>query len=142
MRIPYFDFLKGVAIIMVVAIHCMSVAYKNTESVDFLCFFIRNLMNVAVPIFLSVSGFFVAKKSFESASDFIGYLKKQIPRVYFPVLFCSIPFAIAGIVKGRILSTLVMYFTCGYSIYYFIEVIIQCYLEASSTCVEAFRLPC
>ena len=56
MRIPYFDFLRGVAIIMVVFIHCFGICYSYSN-VNIPVITIRNLLNVAVPLFFAISGF-------------------------------------------------------------------------------------
>lgn len=128
MRITYFDFLRGAAIVMVVAIHCMSRSLSGTE-LSLFDIAVRNLMNVAVPLFLGISGFFCAQKNFSSINSWTAFLKKQLPRVYLPVLFCSLPILISGIVSGHsIPKSLILYFICGDSVYYFVAVIIQCYL--------------
>lgn len=49
-RNTYFDFLRGVAIIMVIAIHTY---HKAEDSVAF-----RQILNAAVPLFIAISGFF------------------------------------------------------------------------------------
>lgn len=126
-RVEYFDFLRGVAILMVVAIHCfgVSLSYEDLSEAEIL---IRNLMNVAVPIFLAVSGFFCAKKKFCCKTDYYSFLKKQILRVYLPVLFCSLPLLIVALkIKGIAFSSFLIYFSCGFSVYYFIALIIQLY---------------
>ena len=125
-RVLYFDYLRGVAIIFVVAIHSFF-AVKNSAS--FLDISIRNFMNIAVPLFFGISGFFLAKKEISDKDTFLKFLKKQIPRVYIPVLFCSVPLLIEEI-KGNGVGffTFFEFFFCGYSVYYFVAVIIQCYL--------------
>lgn len=49
----YFDFLRGVAIIMVIGIHC----YTIDNNILF-----RQVLNAAVPLFIAVSGFFLSQK--------------------------------------------------------------------------------
>lgn len=48
----YFDFLRGVAIILVVAIHSFILGENSNE--------IRQLLNTAVPLFVAISGFFLS----------------------------------------------------------------------------------
>lgn len=128
MRISYFDFLRGAAIVMVVAIHCMGRSLSGTE-LSLFDIAARNLMNIAVPLFLGISGFFCAQKNFSSVNSWTAFLKRQLPRVYLPVLFCSLPILVSGIVSGHsIPKSLALYFVCGDSVYYFVAVIIQCYL--------------
>ena len=61
-RIPYFDFLRGAAILMVVAIHTFdgSLAFDSPASCAAIA--VRQLLNCAVPVFLAVSGFFLSRK--------------------------------------------------------------------------------
>ena len=60
-RQPYFDFLKGIAIIFVVAIHSFSHVYTK-ENLSLFAIIVRQLMNVAVPIFCVSSAYFLANK--------------------------------------------------------------------------------
>lgn len=117
----YFDFLRGIAIMMVVAIHtfisdCHSVA-------------VRQVMNAAVPLFIAISGFFLSKKNISTKSDHFALLKRQIPKVYIPTLIFSLPFFALAIHSGEsAFKSVVNLFICGFSIYYFIAFIIQCYV--------------
>ena len=126
MRIRYFDFLRGAAIIMVVFIHCLGYSYTYS-TITLPVIAARNLMNVAVPLFLAISGYFLAAKQMENGG-YIVFLKKQIPRVYIPVLFCSLAYLFVDLKNGHVLGAVLKYFTCSYSIYYFVAVIVQCYL--------------
>ena len=126
MRIPYFDFLRCFAIMMVVFVHCFGFCYTYPDVIIPIVF-IRNLMNVAVPIFFAVSGYLLATKQMENGGYAL-FLKKQIPRVYIPVLFCSLFFLFKDLSHGFSVNFFVKFFCCGYSVYYFIAVIIQCYV--------------
>lgn len=126
MRISYFDFLRGIAIIMVVMIHCFGMSFKYSDvTLPIVAF--RNLMNVAVPLFLAISGYFLASKQMENGG-YVIFLKKQIPRVYVPVLFCSLVYLFLDIRNGLCFEPFLKYISCGYSVYYFVAVIMQCYL--------------
>lgn len=86
-REPYFDLLRGIAIIAVVSIHTLH--YSNNLSTDITTLFYRNGINFAVPLFLVLSGYFCA--NFQSKQDFLHFLKKQIPKIYsFTFLFIHI----------------------------------------------------
>lgn len=111
---------------MVVFVHCFGFCYTYSD-VTIPIVFVRNLMNVAVPIFFAVSGYLLATKQMENGG-YVLFLKKQIPRVYIPVLFCSIFFLLVDLSHGFSVNFLVKFFCCGYSVYYFIAVIIQCYV--------------
>lgn len=127
-RNHYFDFLRGIAIIMVIGIHtCGKCGLENWQEVSSLL--AREIINVAVPLFLTLSGFLLSRKSFNSHEDCIRFWKKQIPKVYIPCLIWSLPLFIVGLINGRsLIRQSFLLFSGGYSIYYFIPLIIQCYL--------------
>ena len=56
-HIVYFDFLRGIAIMMVVAIHTFPKCSWD-DSGDWGFILIRQILNCAVPIFLALSAFF------------------------------------------------------------------------------------
>lgn len=91
MRDPYFDFLKGIAIWLVVFGHCMQSFYPNWS---------ENWVALAIyafhmPLFMAISGkFFLSSVSKVSCSTFI---KKKFVRLYLPSL-CL------GIINAIILS--------------------------------------
>lgn len=124
----YFDTLRGIAIIMVVAIHTfIACEFDNYQSICFIS--MREIFNVAVPLFLAISGFFIGRKNFDNNSQIFNFWKKQIPKVYIPTLFWSIPYlALAVFHQQPLFKNLLVFIFCGYSIYYFIALIIQCYL--------------
>lgn len=119
-RNTYFDYLRAIAIIMVVVIH----TYQIDDSV-----ILRQLVNAAVPIFVAISGFFVSKKTIENKSQYVVFLRRQIPKVYVPTLLFMTPMFLLDIVRGEsFIKSLVYLIICNYSIYYFIAFIIQCYV--------------
>ena len=64
-RIDYFDFLRGLAILMVVGIHTYSVSQFNTIEHTFQVAS-REMLNFAVPLFLAISGFFIGQKAIDT----------------------------------------------------------------------------
>ena len=124
----YFDTLRGIAILMVVAIHTfIACEFDNFQSICAIS--MREIFNLAVPLFLAISGFFVGRKKFESNYQIITFWKKQIPKVYIPTLFWSIPYLTLALYHQQsLLKNILVFLLCGYSIYYFIALIIQCYL--------------
>lgn len=122
-RDTYFDFLRGIAIIMVIGIH------TYVDGLMHFNLFLRQFLNCAVPIFLAISGYFIGRKSFEEKGSYIHFLGKQIPRVYLPMLFWSIPWVLLSIKAGNNpwLSVLKA-FAGEMSIFYFIILIIQYYI--------------
>lgn len=124
----YFDTLRGIAILMVVAIHTfIACEFDNFQSICAIS--MREIFNVAVPLFLAISGFFIGLKKFESNYQILTFWKKQIPKVYIPTLFWSVPYLTLALYHQQsLLKNILVFLLCGYSIYYFIALIIQCYL--------------
>lgn len=127
-HITYFDFLRGIAILMVIGIH--TYVPGDFSSVDgTIRIILRQLLNCAVPVFLALSAFFLGGKRLEPRNSIISFWKKQIPKVYIPCLIWSIPLFLISVIGGKcVVNQIVMLFSCGYSIYYFIALIIQYYL--------------
>lgn len=122
-RNSYFDYLRAVAIIMVVGIHC----YINDDKNEYL-YFIRNIFNCAVPLFFAISGFFLGQKDISTTSKYWSFLKVQVPKVYIPMLVWSVPFILVYAYSGaNMLPKLKMFFIGGLGVFYFITVIIQYY---------------
>lgn len=129
-RIEYFDFLRGIAIIMVVGIHTF-VAYPIDTPLGVCSAFFRQVLNCAVPIFLALSGFFLGTKSLNRWDEKCFFWKKQIPKVYIPALIWSFPYFIQNVVQingGGLIKQIVILLVCAFSIYYFIALIIQFYI--------------
>lgn len=124
-HITYFDFIRGIAILMVVGIHTFNSTSNFETFQGGFEIVVRQILNCAVPIFLALSGFFLGRKTFVSKHDVIHFWKKQIPKVYVPCLLWSIPLFIEG---GVFINKWVSLFLCAYSIYYFIALIIQYYV--------------
>lgn len=129
-RIKYFDFLRGIAIVMVIAIHAYSGVKIDSLIVpgfDF-NYLLRQAITFAVPLFLFISGYFMANRDVSTKEKYISFQKRQIPRVYLPLLVWGFPYLIHAINKGEICSGIIKYVIGGFSVYYFIVLIIQFYL--------------
>ncbi len=132
-RNEYFDILRGLAIIGVIAIHSSGTGLKFEESSANFHFTVlwRNLLNFSVPMFIAISGYFLADKLVANSKDYFTFIKKQVPRVYIPMLFWSLFwFGLAVLVHNKsILHELAKVLTFQSSgPYYFIALIIQYYL--------------
>lgn len=99
-HITYFDFLRGVAILMVVAIHTPYVLGDFTTIDGIARILFRQTLNCAVPIFLALSGFFLGRKTFDSRNSVLSFWKKQIPKVYIPCIVWSLPLLVFSILGG------------------------------------------
>ena len=97
-RIEYYDFLRGIAIIMVVGIHTF-VSYPIDSTIGYTSVFVRQILNCAVPIFLALSGLFCGKKLLDNKEKQINFWKKQIPKVYIPALIWSLPYFVLNVAK-------------------------------------------
>ena len=126
-RNRYFDVLRGVAILMVIAIHTYKPSIEGWINLANLG--VRQILSCAVPLFFAMSGFFIYKKVLVSRFAVLKFWKHQIPKVYAPTILWSLPLFLLAVIKGNnpITSTLKL-LMCGFSVYYFIAVIIQYYL--------------
>lgn len=122
---------------MVVGIH----TYHGRHSLsggagDAVKLFLINFFNCAVPLFLAISGYFIGRKSPGTLSECTAFWRKQIPTVYVPCLVFSIPWFVISCLSakyngaGYLIPRIANLFLCGYSVYYFIALIIECYLLA------------
>lgn len=124
----YFDYLRGVAILMVIGIHTF-IGGGFTSFYDYLNTGIRQVLNCAVPIFIACSGYFLANKNLNDKQDLTGFYKKQISRVYIPCLLWSIPWLSVHILGGNgVVSGILNLVFCGFSVFYFVILMIQYYL--------------
>lgn len=119
----YFDFLRGIAIAMVVAIH----TYAAVDEIDGIVL-IRQMLNCAVPLFLAISGYFIGKKDLSSLEKYKAFLKKQIPRVYVPMLLWSILFLLIDFKHSGFHLGMLTVFVGGCSVFYFIILVIEFYI--------------
>ena len=126
-RIIWFDFLRGVAILMVVSIHTFAATVQNGSQANDLTILLRQVLNCAVPLFLAISGYFLARK--KSERSYLQFWKRQIPKVYIPTLIWSLPYLALYIWQGNDwLKGILIFAVFGFSIYYFIALIVQYYL--------------
>ncbi len=127
-RNHYFDFLRGIAIMMVVGIHTFAVEEVDMSRAVDVNALARQMLNCAVPIFLAISGFFLCQKTLDTLDEKKAFWKKQIPKVYIPALIVSVPYLALDLYRGESpVVSLVWLLICGYSIYYFVALILQYY---------------
>lgn len=128
-RNNYFDLLRGIAILMVIGIHTFDPPINGCVDGFDLGVLVRQTLNVAVPLFLALSDFFLYRKPLNTKERVAIFWKKQIPKNYIPVLIWSLPlFALDILGAKSILSSVLKLIICGYSIYYFVALIIQYYM--------------
>lgn len=132
-RLYYFDMLRGLAILAVIAIHASNVGFNfpsDTFNFNFTVFW-RNSLNFSVPLFLAISGYFLANKEISDYNKYFEFLKKQIPKIYIPLLIWSSLWFAINVFTGNspIPRELIKIITFRSSVpYYFIALIIQFYI--------------
>jgi len=131
-RITYYDLLRGLAIIGVVAIHSTGIGYTFDDTgIDFnITVFWRQMINFSVPLFIAISGYFLANKETNTKESYLRFIKKQVPRVLIPYLLWSVVYLGIAYLRGASLINLVYrLFTFTSSVpFYFIILIIEFYL--------------
>ena len=128
-RQTYFDFLRGIAILLVIGIHTYTI--RPFEGVNNIVQIgVREAINFAVPLFLAISGYFIGRKKIANRLDYFIFLKRQLPRVYVPAILWSLPMSALLIVKGQdIMTTVWKVLMCmTFGPYYFIVLIMQLYI--------------
>lgn len=127
-RNEYFDFLKGIAILMVIGIHTF-IGGGFSSWHEYLNTGVRQILNCAVPVFIACSGFFLAKKSLKNKEEIRSFYRKQISRVYLPCFLWSLPWFSSFIIGGNDPKTGILNLVfCGFSVFYFVILMIQYYL--------------
>ena len=91
-RFHYWDTWKGICIIAVIAIHASSSTSffpENSFNWHF-GFFLRQLINFPIAIFLFVSGYFAANYSFNSWREYINFWSTRLLKIIPPYIFWSL----------------------------------------------------
>jgi len=118
-RILYLDYLRGFAIIMVLALHCISDYMVRADlfgSVSWYAFLALNaLARTGVPIFLMISGCLIL--SSEKTDNFGEFYKKRLLHIAIPLVFWNLVYFIlksafgsAGFDIGMLFADLI---NCG-----------------------------
>ena len=101
-----FDAFRGVAILLVVAAHAGVVGwdfrYSDAHHWNFYySVFVRQVILCAVPIFLYVSGYWLAGMRIETLSDYLVFLKRRLSRILIPYLVWSSFFYTVHVLRGQ-----------------------------------------
>lgn len=123
-RNSYFDILRAIAIILVVANHTFH------DSTDILTIVISRFIKINVPLFLAISGYFVCAKPIHNKKDYLCFVIKQLKRVYIPLMLFSLPFIFGNGINIRSIvgRTLLSFMGASLYPYYFVFLIAQLYL--------------
>lgn len=125
-HISYFDMIRGVAIIFVIICHSYSGNPLDCSAKESIYLLLRQIVTCAVPLFLAESGYFLATKSMKNGKDYWQFFKSHSLRVWIPMVIWSIPLFLINKHENYIFTILYL-MSGGYSIYYFITLIIQYY---------------
>ena len=127
-HISYFEVLRGIAILFVIINHSYEGNPMAVSMKDQLYLIIRQIVIPAVPLFLAESGFFLAGKEFHDKKSYFGFVINHSFRVWLPMVIWSFPLFLFKDHHGHHLFFAIYWLVGGYSIYYFITLIIQYYL--------------
>ena len=103
----------------------------NTSRITFhLAVIWRQIVGFAVPLFLSISGYFLSNKLVNNKKKIFEFLSKQVPRVYIPMLIWSTPLLAHALFfrDANSVNSIILFIVGGFSVYYFIALIMQYYL--------------
>lgn len=132
-RDTYYDFLKGLAIMGVVAIHTIIFRYDPYSTAGLILAIVRNILGCCVPLFVAASGYFLANKVIKTKNEYCNFLKSRIRTVYIPMLIWALPWLFLRLISAHTLIqfvySLILYFLGGLSILYFIALIIELYFQ-------------
>lgn len=131
-RNSYYDFIKGLAIMGVVAIHTIVFNFEPHSLTGCSIAAFRNLLGCCVPFFVAVSGYFLCNKEINTKPAYLNFIKTRLQTVYIPLLIWGLPWLILELSYIESLMGLCyvsgMYLIGGLSILYFIILIIELYL--------------
>lgn len=120
----YLDLLRSIAIICVVLIHTFQFNNTSIPNVIF-----GQMIGIAVPLFLALSGFLIYKKTIENKEQYKEFVVQRLKRVYIPMLIFGLPYYALMLKHGNpFLIETVKWFIGDNLIFYFVPLIMQCYL--------------
>lgn len=132
-RDTYYDFLKGLAIMGVVAIHTMILKYEPYTIGGVILAIYRNLLDCCVPFFVSISGYFLASKKLNTKNEYIGFIRNRLKTIYIPMLVWALPWLVLSLLSSQtfleVVAVTFKYFIGGLSIFYFIALILELYIQ-------------
>ncbi len=132
-----FDALRGLAIFLVVLSHAGVIGwyFKDAETGVwnfYYSMFVRQMVMCTIPIFLAVSGYWLAGARCESWADYRAFVKKRVTRIFIPYLFWSFFFYGIIVLRGQphSLSDLIYKLLTGgvEGNYFFLLMLLQFYL--------------
>ena len=138
-RLEAFDAFRGLAIVLVVMGHSAGFGWGFRDvpggRLDFLySVFVRNLALCSLPVFLFLSGYWLASTPFGSRGDYTSFLRKRTSRIAVPYLFWSVFFLTLSALRSGVFSpsefVLKILLGAADGPYYFIHLMLQFYVLA------------
>lgn len=126
-RQPYFDFIKGIAIISVIIIHVVHVFLYHSKTNDiFLLITINNLTRFAIPFFFVCSGILLTAR-YSSKINLKEFYYKKFINILLPYIILNI---IIASLQGISITAFLYNIISGKGMlpYYFVIVLFQLYL--------------
>ena len=132
-----FDAFRGIAILLVVIAHCGAIGWGFSDAVDgrwnyYYSIFLRQTILCALPIFVFVSGYWLASTRCASFQEYRTFLSKRLTRILIPYLFWSVFFYALFALRGQphSISDFAFRLLTGQveAAYFFLLMLIQFYL--------------
>lgn len=115
----------------VVAIHTMILNFDAHSLGGILLAVFRNLLGCCVPFFIAASGYFLCNKEVSTKTAYFSFIRTRLKVVYIPLLIWGLPWLLLNLISVRSIIgvgyAFVMYFIGGFSVLYFIILIIELY---------------
>lgn len=98
--IPWIHIVRVLACLMVVCLHVSTASrdYPLGHATEYFNHIIYILTRPCVPLFFMVTGFLILP--YRNGGDVMSFYRKRIPRVWFPLLFWSVVYAILPFLVG------------------------------------------
>lgn len=132
-----FEAFRGIAILLVVFAHCGVIGWDFRDATAghwnyYYSLFVRQAVMCTLPIFLFVSGYWLANSRCASFKDYRVFIRKRLMRILIPYLFWSLFFYAMSSLRGQphSVSDLAFKLITGQveAPYFFILMLIQLYL--------------
>ncbi|MFH0857133.1 MAG: acyltransferase [Candidatus Magasanikbacteria bacterium] len=122
-RLPYFDFLKGISILAVIWIHCI---YRQILTIpdgqEYILNFLNNLLRFTIPFFLILSGILLNPNE----TNWKQFYTKKLSRILIPYTLCVL--AIGLLTQIPMKTIFLEFFTGRMALpYYFLLILFQMY---------------
>lgn len=131
-RISYYDFLKGLVIMGVVAIHTIIFNEKPYSLSGISLALFRNILGCCVPFFVFISGYFLYSKEVSTKHAYKEFIANRFRVIYMPMLVWALPWLGLALLNTHSFLglgyTILKYLLGGMYVLYFFTLILECYI--------------